>query len=215
MRCEAAAEHPCSPPLPPQSLFERGCCFRPYLYFNAASKPGAFTSRRERERARQDRKMERYVAEGEMGSPQHPLSGQGSSVWRVGGAGGPSPGAAGGAGMKGNCRAGQRLLMQPGLSIAPEHGPGLWVTDPPHPHPGAAQGWLPPAGGLGAHAKGCGGAGPWQSRSSTAPWGPKVTPLHLASAVGIQGRSRSHLALNINGSACERAAGVQRAHPGT
>lgn len=35
------------PRLPPQSLFERGCCLRPYLYFNAASKPGAFTSQRE------------------------------------------------------------------------------------------------------------------------------------------------------------------------
>lgn len=47
------------PRFPPQSLFERGCCLRPYLYFNAASKPGAFTSQRERERARQDREMER------------------------------------------------------------------------------------------------------------------------------------------------------------
>lgn len=113
--------------------------------------------------------MERYVVEGEMGSPQHPLSGQGSGVWRVGGAGGPSPGAAGGAGMKGNCRAGQRLLMQPGLSIAPERGPGLWVTDPPHPHSDVAQGWLPRPGGSepmprGAVERGRGKAVPAQHR---------------------------------------------------
>lgn len=35
---------PASPPLPP-ALSQLGCCLRPYLYFNAASKPGAFASR--------------------------------------------------------------------------------------------------------------------------------------------------------------------------
>lgn len=35
------------PRLPPQSPFERGGCFRPYLYFSAASKLGAFTSQGE------------------------------------------------------------------------------------------------------------------------------------------------------------------------
>lgn len=83
LRCEAAPSIPAgphlaqpSPRLPLQSLFEHGCHVRPYLYFNAASKPGAVTSRGEREGARQDREMERELGEGEKGSPQPPPAGR-------------------------------------------------------------------------------------------------------------------------------------------
>lgn len=58
-----------------------------------------------------------------------------------------------------------------------------------------------------------GRGGPRQAPSPSAPRGAKVTPRRPASAVGIQGRSRSHLALNINVSACKRwGAGRTRAH---
>lgn len=81
--CEAAPSIPVgprlarpSPWLPLQSLFEHGCRVRPYLYFNAASKPGAVTSQGEREGARQDREMERELGEGGEGQPPAPSSWQ-------------------------------------------------------------------------------------------------------------------------------------------
>lgn len=82
--CEAAPSIPAgphlarpSPRLPLQSLFEHGCRVRPYLYFNAASKPGAVTSQGEREGARSRTVRWRgNWGRREKGSPQPPPAGR-------------------------------------------------------------------------------------------------------------------------------------------
>lgn len=114
--------------------------------------------------------------------------------------------------MKGNCREGSDCRCSQGYRLWHKHSPGLWGAwgawgRPSLPAaPGAVTGGrLPPAsrGVLKPVGKGCSRAGRWQASSVTVLRGAKVTPLHPASAVGIHGRSHSHLALNINISACE------------
>lgn len=125
---------------------------------------------------------------------------------------GPSPGAAGGAGDERELQsraatADAARAIDCGTSAVQgcgQHrgvGETLATRNPwCSPRRMAFSGWLGVSEPVG---KSCGRTGPQQASSTTALRGAKVTPLHPATAVGIQGRSHPHLALNINVSACE------------
>lgn len=122
----------------------------------------------------------------------------------------PSPGAAGGAGDERELQsraATADAARAIDCSRSAVWGCGGCGGDPPQPSPCCSPGRTASPGWPGVSEpaeKGHGGAGPRQASSTTALRGAKVTPLHPASAVGIQGRSHSHLVLNIHVSACER-----------